>query len=256
MDKNEKKHIEKKHIEALLFVTKEALTIDQMVHILHEQDKTIDEKVIVRWIIELQSEYKDRGMTIRQVAGGFEMVTSPDCHEAVERILPKEYERLSRAQLETVTIVAYNQPVIRATIGKFRGVKNPDDAIQKVLERGLIEYTEDGYITTDEFLKFFGINDLKELPRSAEPQMPSTETSNEVSDSNEEDNFINDEYIEEIVSGSKDIIETLKNEDEQNIEIEENVKKVSDIVSINIEIDEENLVDLDAEHDYFDESKN
>lgn len=156
--------MDKKFIEALLFVAKEPLKIEDITKLISvEEEDEMDETTVLRWIFELQNEYKERGIRIRQVAGGFEMITADECYDVVEKLLPKQYERLPRSAFETIAAVVVNQPATRATIAKFRGVKNPDDAIQKVLERKLITETEVGYVTTDEFLKAFGINDLKQL---------------------------------------------------------------------------------------------
>lgn len=154
----------KSHIEALLFVAKEPLKIDDLCKYLSEnEEEPLDEGTVLRWVFELKEEYKDRGIIIRQVAGGFEMTTSDDSAHVIEKILPKQYDRLPKSAFETIAAVVVNQPASRSTIAKFRGVKNPDDAIEKVLARKLIEKTEEGYITTNEFLKAFGINDLKQL---------------------------------------------------------------------------------------------
>lgn len=149
----------KKNVEAALFVAKNPLTIEEISKMLKE-----DEKVIMRWIFELKDEYKNKGMIIKQVAGGFEMVSSPECIDIVQKIVPKEYETLSPSSFETLAIIAYNQPTKRSTIAKLRGVLNPDHGLSSLLDRHLILETENGYITTDEFLHFFAINDLKELP--------------------------------------------------------------------------------------------
>lgn len=155
----------KKHIEALLFVAKEPLKIEDIAKYLSSsQEESVEEDVILRWMFELINEYKERGINIRQVAGGFEMITSNDSFHIIEQLLPKQVEKLPRSAFETIAAVIVNQPhATRAKIASFRGVKNPDDAIEKVLARNLIMHTESGYVTTDEFLKSFGINDLKQL---------------------------------------------------------------------------------------------
>lgn len=152
-------------MEALLFVTKEPLSLERLSDLLEEE-----QNIVLRWLMELQHEYKGRGVQIRQVAGGFEMVTADDCHDIIEKVVPKTYDTLSRSSLETITIVAYNQPVKRSLIARFRGVANPDHGIAGLLEHGLIKETEEGYVTTPAFLKYFGINDLKELPEIILPE--------------------------------------------------------------------------------------
>lgn len=148
----------KENILSLLFVAKEPLSIERISSLLNEE-----ERVISRWVADLEHEFKERGLRIRRVAGGFEMVTSDESFPFVEQLVPKQYERLSRSSQETVTIVAFNQPVNKATIARYRGIKNPDSGIDTLLEKKLIKETNEGFVTTDEFLKYFGINDLKEL---------------------------------------------------------------------------------------------
>lgn len=151
--------MDKRHVEAALFVSKTPMTIGDIAKVMGE-----DEKVVMRWVLELKDEYKNRGMVIKQVAGGFEMVSSPDCIDVVQQIVPKEYENLPRSAEDTLAIVAYKQPVKRSAIAKLRGVLNPDHGLTGLIDRHLITETEDGFITTDEFLHFFAINDLRELP--------------------------------------------------------------------------------------------
>ncbi|PGK52540.1 SMC-Scp complex subunit ScpB [Priestia megaterium] len=192
--------IDKKHLEALLFVAKEPLTLHDIQKRLCTDEEKIEEDIILRWLYELKREYEDRGFRIRQVAGGFEMVSAPECHLIIEKVVPKEYETLSRAQLHTLTVIAYNQHINRAGIAKLRGVKNPDESIQRLIDRGLVSFSEEGYVTTEEFLKFFGINDLKELP-------PIERTEGTPKDSiSKDDALIEDNEIQDI---------DLNNEEEQ-----------------------------------------
>ena len=166
--------MDKKHVEALLFVSKEPLTVERMAKLLEEE-----EKVVLRWLFELQNEYKDRGIRIRQVAGGFEMVSADDCVDAVEKVVQKEYEQLAPSIVKTISIVAYNQPAPRALIKKLRNVKDPDYGINLSLEKKLIVETPEGYVTTDAFLKYYGINDLKELPPVTVPSDSKVEAPSE-----------------------------------------------------------------------------
>jgi segregation and condensation protein B len=152
--------MDRKKVEAALFVAKKPMSLEEIAKIVNE-----DEKIVMRWLFELKDEYAERGMVIKQVAGGFEMVSSPLCAEVVQQIVPKEYESLSRSAKETLAIVAYKQPCKRSKIAKLRGVLNPDHGLLSLLDRNLIDETDDGFITTNEFLHYYGINDLKELPK-------------------------------------------------------------------------------------------
>jgi len=127
----------------------------------------------------LAAEYAaaQRGMTLRQVAGGWRLFTNPACAEVVERFVRDgAHARLSQAALETLAVVAYRQPVSRARVSAVRGV-NVDGVMRTLVSRGLV--TESGteesgavlYRTTEYFLDRLGIRGLDELPELA-PFLP------------------------------------------------------------------------------------
>ena len=112
-------------------------------------------------------------MRLVQVAQGYQLVTHPQLHAYVEK-LHQERSRehlLSQAALETLSIIAYYQPVTKARIEAIRGV-NTDHVLAMLLERGLIQEAGRGggpgrpvlYSTTNGFLEYFGLRDLKDLP--------------------------------------------------------------------------------------------
>ncbi len=113
----------------------------------------------------------DRGVMLRTVADGLQLVTRSEAHEVIRRInAPKQY-RLSRPTLEVLAIIAYKQPVTRAEIEDVRGVKC-ERSLMTLLDRGLVR--EVGrkdtvgrpiiYATTDAFLAHFNLRSLSELP--------------------------------------------------------------------------------------------
>lgn len=113
---------------------------------------------------------------IRELAGGFQMYVLPDFEQAVKKLLTKQRTiRLSQAALETLAIIAYKQPVTKTDIEHIRGVAC-DGVLHNLLERRLILMAgrSDGpgrpllYRTSQEFLKFFGLNRLSDLPRMDE----------------------------------------------------------------------------------------
>jgi segregation and condensation protein B len=125
---------------------------------------------------ELREAYApgERGIVLRELAGGFTLATSPDAEHAARRLLAKpRTPPLTPAQAETLAIVAYLQPVSRPEITRIRGV-SADSATATLLERGIIE--EGGrsqfgavlYRTTPLFLKLFGLNSLDDLPDPAQ----------------------------------------------------------------------------------------
>jgi segregation and condensation protein B len=124
---------------------------------------------------ELEAAYNrpEHGVRLAQVAEGYQLVTHPQLHDYVEK-LHQERSRehlLSQAALETLSIIAYYQPVTKARIEAIRGV-NTDHVLTMLLERGLIREEGRGtgpgkpvlYATTSGFLEYFGLRDLKDLP--------------------------------------------------------------------------------------------
>lgn len=161
-------------IEALLFISEKPLLIEQIKEILPEIDST----AIRSLMDELKQQYQDekRGLSIIEVAGGFRMTTSPDVAEHIKKFYKsRQRERLTVPSLETLAIVAYRQPVSRLEIESIRGV-NVDGVINTLLEKGLIRIAGRKeavgrpfvYGTTRQFLEYFGLKSLEELPKLEE----------------------------------------------------------------------------------------
>jgi segregation and condensation protein B len=186
--------MEKKHLGALLFVSKEPLTLDELANLLE-----VESTEVLKWVDEFQEQLQGTGISIRLVAGKYEMVSADECFEIVEKVVPKEYEKLSRSANETVTIIAYNQPIKRSMIGKIRGKQNPDYGITPLIEMGLIEDTPEGYITTKEFLRYFGINSLKDLPRITLDDVKPLIGSSDMEESDSDEKDMEEDNIEEKV---------------------------------------------------------
>ena len=131
-------------------------------------------------IRELAAEYEhqQRGFALREVAGGWRFYTAAECAPAVERfLLAGQSARLSQAALETLAVVAYQQPVSRSRIAAVRGV-SVDGVMRTLVTRGLVaEQGTDAdtgaivYVTTPKFLERLGLRDLSELPPLA-PLLP------------------------------------------------------------------------------------
>lgn len=163
-------------LEALLVASPEPLTVARAREALGEE---APEPAAVRAALEeLAAEYDSagRGFELREVAGGFQLYTRREHAEWVRRLLARDRaERLSRAALETLAVIAYKQPIPRAEIERIRGV-NVDGVLKTLLERGLIRVMGrmDAvgrpllYGTTDEFLRHFGLRNLSELPKIEE----------------------------------------------------------------------------------------
>jgi segregation and condensation protein B len=157
-------------LEAIVYITDEPLSTQQIAAALGEP---IDK--VKRLLDELVAEYSkpERGLTLREVAGGFKIATKPEHHEAVRAFVKKLTPplKLSLAALETLAVIAYKQPVTAPEIMDIRGVQGAS-VLKTLIERKLI--TESGrknvvgkpilYKTTKEFLLQFGLKDVNELP--------------------------------------------------------------------------------------------
>jgi segregation and condensation protein B len=156
-------------IEALLFVADEPLSASRIAKVLEA-----DQSEVQASLEALAAQYRDaeRGVQLREVAGGWRFYTHPAYHDLVERfVLSWDTRRLSQAALEALAVIAYHQPVTRARVNAVRGV-NSDAVIASLMEKGLVREVgrdkEAGnailYATTRTFLEKFGLKDLAELP--------------------------------------------------------------------------------------------
>ncbi|HEX2993011.1 MAG TPA: SMC-Scp complex subunit ScpB [Anaerolineales bacterium] len=160
-------------VEAMLFVAAEPVTPAQLAAAL---DVAIS--VVERGLNELDASLAGRGLRLQRHAGRVQLTTAPELAELVERFLGLEAtSHLSRAALETLAIIAYQQPVTRPQIDSIRGV-NSDSMMKSLLNKGLILESgrADGpgrpilYSTTPEFLQHFGLNSILEMPPLAKPE--------------------------------------------------------------------------------------
>jgi segregation and condensation protein B len=160
-------------LEALLFSSDQPLPVA----LLSDALETPPEDVIVA-LHGLERAYAERGagLQVREIAGGWMIVTAPDCSEWVARLLRgKKKMRLSRAALETLAIIAYKQPVTKSEVEAIRGVDSTG-VLATLLERNLVTIRGRSkvvgrpllYGTTPEFLDYFGLRELSELPRPEE----------------------------------------------------------------------------------------
>ena len=162
-------------LEAMLFVAPEPVTTAQLAAALD-----VAPSVIERGLNELDAALATRGLRLQRNAGRFQLTSAPQLAELIERFLGLEATtHLSRAALETLAIVAYQQPVTRPQIDAIRGV-NSDSMMKSLLHKGLILESgrADGpgrpilYSTTPEFLQHFGLNSILEMPSLAPPAKP------------------------------------------------------------------------------------
>lgn len=156
-------------VEALLFAAEDALSLAELNRALPEYALL----VLQHAINELNEEYETAGraFTIREVAGGFQLCTRRELAPYVSRLVRRASRRLSLPALETLAIVAYRQPVLKAEIDKTRGVET-GGALRALIERGLVRIMGRRdlpgrplvYGTTRKFLETFDLPDLGALP--------------------------------------------------------------------------------------------
>ena len=161
----------RKILEALLFSSDKPLAVEEMHQAFAEPVEAGD----LRSTLEsLKSEYEssERGFKLVEIAGGWQFLTDPACADYLRRFHEtSQKRRLSNASLETLSVIAYRQPVARAEIEYIRGV-NVDGAIKSLLEKHLVRVSGRKeapgrpmlYATTREFLEYFGLQSLKDLP--------------------------------------------------------------------------------------------
>lgn len=163
-------------IEAVLFAMGDSVEIGKLVHVLE-----LDQKEIREIIAEMNDSYKksDRGIYIAELEDAFQLCTKPELYEYLIKVAkaPRKYV-MSDTLLETLSIIAYKQPVTRLEIEKIRGV-SCDHAVNRLMEFHLIQ--ELGRLdapgrpllfgTTEEFLRTFGVKSLGDLPTLNPEQM-------------------------------------------------------------------------------------
>ena len=155
------------NLEALLFVAPVAVTPSQLASALE-----ISESEVEAGLKLLAADFQERGLRLQRHAGRIQLTTAPELSEVIERFLGLEITSyLSRAALEALSIVAYQQPVTRPQVDSIRGV-NSDGVMKSLLHKGLIQDIgrAEGpgrpilYASSAEFLQHFGLTSLDELP--------------------------------------------------------------------------------------------
>jgi segregation and condensation protein B len=159
-------------VEAMIFASDTPLTIHQMVSVLENFEKPDIEEVIG----QITQELEGRAFTLKRVSGGYQFATRPEYSRWIKKMYQgKERNRLTRAALETLAIIAFKQPISRVEVSAIRGV-NSDAVIKGLLERKLVTITGRGegqgrallFNTTPEFLQYFSLNDISDLPKPKE----------------------------------------------------------------------------------------
>jgi segregation and condensation protein B len=175
-----------RHIEALVFISREAISPLEIQDCIQEAlDISITKEDLEAYMTALIEKYKSDEFAYELVGvnGGYKLMTKGAYFDTLAIYLKQTTKkRLSRAALETLSLIAYKQPVTKSELEKIRGV-NCDYSIQKLLEKELVEITgrSDGpgrplfYGTGEKFMNYFGISDLSELPKTKDFKMVENE---------------------------------------------------------------------------------
>lgn len=162
----------KRRLEAVLFLSRSPLPSRKLSQLAHLEDGTQARTMIK----ELNKHYDEvgRAFQIKQVAGGFQLRTRPQFADWIGRLehVPN-FKRLSNPAMDTLTVVAYRQPIIKAEIEAIRGV-SCGEMLRQLLEKGLVKIAGRSdklgrpflYATTKEFLTRFGLRNINDLPRA------------------------------------------------------------------------------------------
>lgn len=158
-------------LESMIFVSPSPVRLSELAEATGWSESQIE-----RDLSRVKGRYLDHGLELRRVAGAYQLVTKSELSEHVERLIGVQTRRrLTRAQLETLSVVAYRQPVTRAQVEAYRGVNcerllSQLTDMRLVREAGRAELPGRPYVyaTTVEFLRYFGLEKLEQLPDMGE----------------------------------------------------------------------------------------
>jgi len=167
MDNNQLKYI----VEAALLAAGRPLSIDELQRLFGEPDPPARQDLRAA-VMELQADYAERGISVKEVASGFRMQVDSSMSQWLEKLWEERPPRYSRALMETLAIIAYRQPVTRGDVEDIRGVSVTTNIIRTLLERNWIREVGHRDVpgrpamfgTTKEFLDYFDLKKLDELP--------------------------------------------------------------------------------------------
>ncbi len=172
MEAQEIKHV----IEAALLAAQEPISLDKLLEVLASQDAAPDRAAVRNALAALESDYDGRGIELKEVASGFRIQIKSSMRDWLTPLWEGRAPRYTRALLETLALVAYRQPITRGEIEEIRGVSVSTNIVRTLMERRWIRVV--GYRevpgrpsmlgTTREFLDYFGLKKLEDLPPLSE----------------------------------------------------------------------------------------
>jgi len=168
--------IVRKVIEAALLASGKPLSIDKLMHLFAEGDFQPEKDDLRKALTEISEDCANRGIELKEIASGFRLQVREDMAPWVSRLWEEKPQRYTRALLETLALIAYRQPATRGEIENVRGVAVSSNIIKTLTEREWIKVVghrdvpgkPSMYGTTKEFLDYFNLKSLDELPSLAE----------------------------------------------------------------------------------------
>jgi len=162
-------------IEAILLAAGRPITNAQLLELFDERERPSDE-LLAEALTALSADYETRGIELREVATGWRIQIRTRCVDMVSRLWQERASRYSRALLETLALIAYRQPITRSEIEEIRGVAISSSIMRTIQERNWIRVVGHREVpgrpellgTTKEFLDYFGLKSLDQLPTLAE----------------------------------------------------------------------------------------
>lgn len=167
--------------EALIFASEKPLSVERLRGLIIGDDfsqeySSLTNAELKNVLKSLTDQYEGRGVRLLEVAGGYRFQTSEDCGVIVNRLWDEKPQRYSRALLETLALVAYRQPITRGDIEEIRGVSVSSHIVKTLVERDWIRVVGHRdvpgrpsiYATTKQFLDYFGLKSLEQLPALAD----------------------------------------------------------------------------------------
>ncbi len=163
------------HIEAIIFTSKNAVSIKELLAFFNTQENiAVDETIILECIEEIENKYQSNNFSfeLKKVGGGYQFLSKVAFHNSISIFLnQKAKRRLSVSAMETLSIIAYKQPVTKSEIEQIRGVSS-DYSVHKLLEKELINVLGKSdkpgkpilYGVSQYFLDYFGMNSIEEMP--------------------------------------------------------------------------------------------
>ena len=210
------------HIEALIFASDKALSATEITELINTALGFIEDRADIEQVDAAINGIKEKydsefyAFELKQSGGGWQFLTKPEYHKTVALINGDKFiKRLSTASLETLSIIAYKQPITKSEIESIRGV-NCDYAVQKLLEKDLVIISgrnEDAvgkpliYSTSKSFMDYFGINSADELPKINEVYLNETVKATEMNNIDKQEETVHEHDVTGGEMGSLHIVE-------------------------------------------------